>query len=139
MQNKLIACILILLGILSTNKSFAQGNLIELLCVGGFIGESERKEFQLAISQNEGFMWGFDPIVAIGFFNLDDKKTPFSKNFKCDKRESAYICNGGNSVGFSSAELSRYTGVLKITTALKNDKNLLKSEFRCDTPPKKKF
>jgi len=136
---KIFSIILTLSCILFANNSIAQEGLITLLCVGSFSGESDVKEFQLEIVQSEGFMWGFDPIFAIGFFNIDNKKIPFSKDFKCNKTSSAYTCSGGNSVGFSSAELSRYTGILKITTAMRGDKNLFKSEFKCDTPPKKKF
>jgi hypothetical protein len=136
---KPIAYILALSSIFSVNNSYSQDGLLELLCVGGFVGELDRKEFQLSIIQNEGFMWGFDPVVAIGFFNVDDKKIPFTKDFKCNKLESAFICSGQNSIGFSSAELSRYTGILKISTFFRRDKVNLKSEFKCDTPPKKKF
>lgn len=115
----------------------AQVKFTELLCVGGFSNESVKKEFQLTIEPSSGFMWGFTVEHAIGFFNIDDRSKPFSKDFKCQKTESAYSCTGGNSIGFSHAELSRYTGAMLITTALKND--LLNASFKCQAPPKKKF
>jgi hypothetical protein len=114
-------------------------SMLELLCEGGFQNEKSQKEFQLIIEPSTGFMWGFDPIVSIGFFNIDDKTKPFAKDFKCDVNESNYMCKGKNSVGFSSAELSRYSGKLRIITALKGQKDLLEAEFVCKSTPKKQF
>jgi hypothetical protein len=131
----------ILMGfVLFSNPVFAQSTAIELLCTGGFINESEKKEFQIIIETHSGIMWGFEPLFVLGFSNIDDKKLPWSKNFECFKNDSSYQCTGSNSLGFfSKAELSRYTGILLTTSIHTKSKQTFRASFKCEVPPKRKF
>ena len=129
----------ILIGfVLFGNPIFAQSAAIELLCTGGFVNGSEKKEFQIIIDPHSGFMWGFEPIFVIGFISVD-KKLPWSNKFECFKNESSYQCTGSNSLGFSKAELSRYTGALLTTSMPTKSTEIFSASFKCETPPKRKF
>jgi hypothetical protein len=112
---------------------------LELFCTGDWDSGRVHQEFLLVVDPHTGFMWGFEPMAAIGFFNVDDKKRPWSKNFKCYENESSFGCSGGNSVGFSTAILRRFSGILETTTLLKNETIITKGQYICSSPPAKKF
>jgi hypothetical protein len=112
---------------------------LELYCEGEWDSGRTRQEFLITVDPASGFMWGFEPLAAIGFFDVDDKKNIFSKDFKCNQTKSSFDCRGSNRVGYSTASLNRYSGRLETTTLLKNETTLVRGQYTCKSPPTRKF
>jgi hypothetical protein len=64
---------------------------LELYCEGEWDSGRTRQEFLITVDPASGFMWGFEPLAAIGFFDVDDKKISSVKILNAIKLNLALI------------------------------------------------